>query len=99
MTGGPRTSWSKDNYLFQHRWLTREAGLHHITTNKNHYTRWENRLDFFRWCAELGINSDQTRGPSKRGTIGFPLGGSQPTFRWTTNGTRYASSRCWRSTC
>ncbi len=80
MTGGPRTSWSKDNYVFQHRWLTREAGLHHIATNKNHYTRWENRLDFFRWCEELGINSDQTRGPSKRGTIGFPLGGSQPYF-------------------
>ena len=64
----------------QHRWLLKEAGLKHITSNKNHYTRWENRLDFYRWCEELGIHSDQTRGPSKKGTIGFPLGGSQPYF-------------------
>jgi len=80
MTGGPQTSWSKDNFVFQYRWLMKEAGLRQIATNKNHYTRWESRLDFFRWCEELGIHSDQTRGPSKKGTIGFPLGGSQPYF-------------------
>ncbi len=80
MTGGPQTSWSKDNFLLQYRWLIKEAGLRHVASNKNHYTRWEGRLDFFRWCEELGINVDQTRGPSKKGTIGFPLGGSQPYF-------------------
>ena len=80
MAGGPETSWSKENFLLQHRWLMREAELDHIASNKNHYTRWEGRLDFFRWCQELGIRSDQTRGPSKKGTIGFPLGGSQPYF-------------------
>ena len=80
MTGGAQTSWSKENFLLQHRWLMKEAGLSHITSNKNHYTRWEGRLDFWRWCEEAGINSDQTRGPSKKGTIGFPLGGSQPYF-------------------
>ncbi len=80
MTGGERTSWSKDNFLFQHRWLMKEAGVEHIHSNKNHYTRWEGRLDFPRWCEEAGIASDQTRGPSKKGTIGFPLGGSQPYF-------------------
>ncbi len=79
-TGGPQTSWSKENFLLQHRWLLKEAGLAHITSNKNHYTRWEGRLDFLRWCEEVGINSDQTRGPSKKGVIGFPLGGSQPYF-------------------
>jgi hypothetical protein len=57
-----------------------EAGLSQITTNKNHYLRWESRLDFFRWCEQAGIQSDQTRGPTKKGTIGFPLGGSQPYF-------------------
>jgi hypothetical protein len=79
-SGGPQTSWSKENLVFQHRWLMKEAALEQITSNKNHYTRWESRLDFFRWCEEVGIHSDQTRGPSKQGTIGFPLGGSQPYF-------------------
>lgn len=80
MTGGPRTSWSKDNLVLQQQWLQQETGLSHITSNKNHYTRWEHRLDFWRWCEEVGIQADQTRGPSKKGTIGFPLGGSQPYF-------------------
>jgi hypothetical protein len=80
MTGGPQTSWSKENFLLQHAWLMDVAGLRHIDSNKNHYTRWEGRLDFYRWCEEVGIESDQTRGPSKKGTIGFPLGGSQPYF-------------------
>jgi hypothetical protein len=80
MSGGAETSWSKENFLRQHRWLLKEAGLRHITSNKNHYTRWEGRLDFLRWCEEAGIDSDGTRGPSKKGTIGFPLGGSQPYF-------------------
>ena len=79
-SGTAQTSWSKDNFLFQHRWLMKEAGLTHIASNKNHYTRWESRLDFWRWCEEAGVDSDQTRGPSKKGTIGFPLGGSQPYF-------------------
>ncbi|MHB8902729.1 MAG: twin-arginine translocation signal domain-containing protein [Thermoguttaceae bacterium] len=79
-TGEEKTSWSKENFLLQHRWLLGEAGLERIVSNKNHYTRWEHRLDFFRWCEEVGIQSDQTRGPSKKGTIGFPLGGSQPYY-------------------
>jgi len=80
MTGGPQTSWSKESFLLQHRWLLAEAGLDQLASNKNHYTRWEGRLDFWRWCEEAGIQVDQTRGPTKKGTIGFPLGGSQPYF-------------------
>ncbi len=79
-TGGEKTSWSKENFILQHRWLLEEAGIERIVSNKNHYTRWEHRLDYLRWCEEVGILSDQTRGPSKHGTIGFPLGGSQPYF-------------------
>ena len=79
-TGGEKTSWSKENFILQHQWLMKEAETDHIVTNKNHYTRWENRLDSLRWSEEVGINSDQTRGPSKKGMIGFPLGGSQPYF-------------------
>lgn len=80
LDGGPRTWWSKDNLLFQRQWLLAEAGLEGIRSNKNHYTRWESRLDFWRWCEQAGIHCDQTRGPSKQGTIGFALGGSQPYF-------------------
>jgi hypothetical protein len=80
LAGDAKTSWSKENLVMQHEWLMKETGLDHTTSNKNHYTRWEGRLDFYRWCEEVGINSDQTRGPSKKGTIGFPLGGSQPYF-------------------
>ncbi|NLX97290.1 MAG: twin-arginine translocation signal domain-containing protein [Rhodopirellula sp.] len=79
-SGGEQTSWSKDNFVLQHQWLLQESGLEGIVTNKNHYTRWEDRLDCLRWCEAVGIHSDQTRGPSKKGTIGFPLGGSQPYF-------------------
>ncbi|MCD6597555.1 MAG: hypothetical protein J7L04_07705 [Bacteroidales bacterium] len=79
-TGEENTSWSKENFVLQHQWLMKEAGIEHIVTNKNHYTRWENRLDSLRWSEDVGINSDQTRGPSKKGMIGFPLGGSQPYF-------------------
>jgi hypothetical protein len=79
-TGDAETSWSKENLVLQQRWLMEQTGLDRIVSNKNHYTRWESRLDFLRWCEEVGIDSDQSRGPSKQGTIGFPLGGSQPYF-------------------
>lgn len=79
-TGGKETSWSKENFLLQHRWLLKEAGLRELAGNKNHFTRWEGRLDLYRWCESAGLLYDQTRGPSKQGTIGFPLGGSQPYF-------------------
>jgi hypothetical protein len=81
-TGDPETSWSRENLQMQHQWLLEATGVDTIVSNKNHYTRWESRLDFVRWCEELGIVADQTRGPSKQGTIGFPLGGSHPYFFW-----------------
>jgi hypothetical protein len=79
-SGDAQTLWSRENFLLQHRWLKETAGLERIVSNKNHYTRWEARLDFWRWCEQVGIHCDQTRGPSKKGTIGFPLGGSHPYF-------------------
>ncbi len=54
------------------------TGISAFFSNKNHYTRWEGRVEFFRWCAEVGIKVDQSKGPSKAGTLGFPFGTCHP---------------------
>ena len=83
--GGPETTWSKPNFLLQHKWLLEEAGLEHIISNKNHYTRWEGRLAFYRWCEEVGIRSDQTRGRARRARSGSRWAARTPIFRSTTS--------------
>ena len=47
-------------------------------SNKNHYTRWERRTEFFQWLSKLGMKIDQSKGPSKCGTIGFRVGSAHP---------------------
>nr|MDO8114466.1 hypothetical protein [Candidatus Sigynarchaeota archaeon] len=54
------------------------SGYHDIYSNKNHYTRWSGRVQFFEWCEQLGIRVDQSKGPSKCGTFGFPFGTCHP---------------------
>lgn len=76
-TGTPLTTWSKQNLAVQYHWLKDMTGVSAVS-NKNHYTRWEGRLEFYRWCEELGIQAEQSKGPSKKGTIGFVFGGSHP---------------------
>ncbi|MCS7266098.1 MAG: hypothetical protein NZ805_14855 [Armatimonadetes bacterium] len=76
-TGTPLTTWSKRNFWVQWQWLKDATGVSALS-NKNHYTRWEGRLQFFRWCEDLGIVAEQSKGPSKRGTVGFVFGGSHP---------------------
>jgi len=85
LNGRPRTSWGEHQLSGQHDWLTRAANVQ-VVSNKNHYTRWEGRLDFFRWCVAIGLQCDQSRGPSKLGTIGYPLGGSHPWFPIDSDG-------------
>jgi len=83
---GPLSEWREENLRAQHAWLREAAGLSHLTTNKNHYTRWQGRNEFFRWCAALGISNDQSRGPSKMGAAGFPFGTAHPYFAMEDDG-------------
>lgn len=76
-TGTSLRSWSKRNLQVQWQWLKEATGVAAVS-NKNHYTRWKGRLEFFRWCAELGIRAEQSKGPSKSGSVGFLFGGSHP---------------------
>jgi hypothetical protein len=77
---GILSEWREENLSAQHEWLRHASGSSRVVTNKNHYTRWEGRLEFFRWCAAHGLTNDQTRGPSKIGETGFPFGTAHPHF-------------------
>ncbi len=58
---------------------TRErTGISSFFSNKNHYTRWEKKVAFFEWLERLGVKVDQSKGPSKCGTMGFPFGSAHP---------------------
>ncbi|MCS7223758.1 MAG: hypothetical protein NZ959_04270 [Armatimonadetes bacterium] len=77
LTESPLTRWSQKSLRGQRDWLIRETGFSPVS-NKNHYTRWEGRLEFYRWCQQLGLRAEQSKGPSKLGTLGFPFGGCHP---------------------
>jgi len=70
--------WGFEQFIKQLRGLSENSGVKDLISNKNHYTRWEGRLDFFRWCEKAGLKADGTMGPSKRGGCGFPRGTCQP---------------------
>ena len=87
LDGRTRTSWGREQFLGQYDWLVRASGVRPVS-NKNHYTRWEGRLEFFHWCVEAGIQCEQSKGNSKQGTLGFPFGGSHPWFPIDDDGSR-----------
>ncbi len=81
--------WGREEFLRQLAWLKAEAGVGEIISNKNHYTRWEGKLEFFRWLEQAGIPSDQTKGPSKRGNVGYANGSCLPWFPFDAEEQRY----------
>lgn len=58
----------------QYAWAQAVSESERIVSNKNHYTRWEGWTEFYQWCERLGIEIDESRGPSKQGSVGFTFG-------------------------
>ena len=73
-------SWGHPQLRAQHAWAQAVSQDDAIVSNKNHYTRWEGWTEFYLWCEDVGIEIDESRGPSKQGTAGFPFGASHVAF-------------------
>lgn len=73
--------WDEAEFKRQFAWLTEALGPEDkVYTNKNHLTRVEGWGELFEWCEACGIESDQTRGPSKKGNLGFIYGTCRPYY-------------------
>jgi len=73
-------SWGRAHLASQAAYVRNESGVEGFISNKNHYLRWEGKVEFFHWLAEEGIQADQCKGPSKKGNVGYPYGSTQPWF-------------------
>ena len=79
-TAYPDATFSESSFRDQLRWLRQLVPETAITSNKNHYLRWEGWTEPWRWMEAAGITVDQCKGPSKKGNCGFLFGGSHPWF-------------------
>jgi hypothetical protein len=83
----PGCGWGLDELRRQRDWLSDLVGSP-VLTNKNHFLRWEGWDEFFVWSERLGIQVDQSHGPSKQGNVGFPFGSCHLSFPMLREGRR-----------
>lgn len=72
--------WDEAEFSRQFAWLKKAIGEEKAVSNKNHLTRMEGWGELFQWCEKNGLESDQTRGPSKKGNVGFLYGTCLPYY-------------------
>ena len=72
--------WSQEEFNRQYNRLKALFEGPAITTNKNHYLRWQGYIEFYLWCQAAGIQMDQSKGASKTGGAGFNFGSCHPYF-------------------
>lgn len=74
--------WGWPQMRAQYAWAqaVTGTGTEQIISNKNHYTRWEGWTEFYHWCERLGIQIDESRGPSKQGDVGFVFGAAHVSY-------------------
>ncbi|UTE77431.1 hypothetical protein [Rossellomorea sp. KS-H15a] len=72
--------WSEEAFSEQLKAVEKMTSTEQILSNKNHYTLFEGWGELFSWCEKYGIEADQTRGPSKKGNVGFLFGTCHPYF-------------------
>jgi hypothetical protein len=82
-------TWGEDDLRTQLAWLRQDTGVEQVVSNKNHYLRWEGEVEFFRWLAGVGIACDQSKGPSKKGNVGYPHGSCQTWFPYDAEAGRF----------
>ncbi|MBP1990473.1 hypothetical protein [Paenibacillus eucommiae] len=72
--------WGSEEFDRQLSFFRQAAAIDRVTSNKNHLTRFEGWGELFEWCEVNAVESDQTRGPSKKGNVGFLFGTCHPYF-------------------